>query len=261
MNQKWPQELTIIRHGQSERNVAKDAAKAAGNKLSYVDSVRDQDTALTEFGMAQALALGVALRPTGTYPRHYDVALVSPLLRTRQTAAQVYLGMGYKPEEVIEERIREIEFGVFDGLTRQGIEAKYPEEIRRREKEGKYWFRPWGGESRPDCAMRGHSVLSTLTRDYVGKRVLVITHSVMVLIFRRLLERWGEEEYLRVDREDDVKNCSVTRYQTNRVSGKLILECYNLTVQPGQSIAEAEQVLLQASQDLSGQAEQCGARA
>jgi hypothetical protein len=51
------------------------------------------------------------------------------------------------------------------------------------------------------------------------------------------------------------------RCQTNRVSGKLILECYNLTVQPGQSIVEVEQALLQESQDLSGQAEQCGAGA
>jgi broad specificity phosphatase PhoE len=229
---KWPDELVIIRHGQSERNVAKDAAKAAGGKLSYVDSIRDQDTPLTALGMGQALEVGVRLRPDNPDFRT-DAILVSPYLRTRQTAAQIILGLGYVPEIVVDERLREIEFGILDGLTPQGIEAKFPEEIQRRRKEGKYWYRPPGGESRPDVALRIHSLLDTLTRDYAGKRVMVVCHSVVVLVFRRLLERWGEEEYLKVDKEDDVKNCSITRYSVNNMTGKLVLRCYNRTFVPG----------------------------
>ena len=58
-----------------------------------------------------------------------------------------------------------------------------------------------------------HSFLGTLTRDYRGKNVLVVYHSVVVLIFRRLLERWGEQQYLDVDRENDVRNCGITAYR------------------------------------------------
>jgi broad specificity phosphatase PhoE len=220
----------IIRHGQSERNVAKDAAQAVGGKLSYVDAVRDQDTPLTALGIGQALDVGVHLREAHL---KYDTILVSPYLRTRQTATQIVRGLGYQPEIVIEERIREIEFGILDGLTPGGIEAKYPEEIVRRRKEGKYWYRPPGGESRPDVSLRVQSLLGTLTRDYVDKRVMIVCHSVVVLVFRRLLERWGEEEYLKVDRENDVKNCSMTRYMTNNMTGKLDLRCYNVTLAPG----------------------------
>ena len=51
----------------------------------------------------------------------------------------------------MEERIREIEFGILDGLTSEGIKARFPQEHKRRKREGKYWYRPPGGESRPGC--------------------------------------------------------------------------------------------------------------
>jgi len=65
-----------------------------------------------------------------------------------------------------------------------------------------------------------------LTRDYRKKSVLVVCHSVIVLIFRRLLERWNEEEYLKIDREQDVLNCSMTAYRFDSKKGKLILDYY-----------------------------------
>jgi len=44
-----------------------------------------------------------------------------------------------------------------------------------------------------------------------------------------LLERWGEEEYFKVDAEDDVLNCSVTAYRFDRDRNKLVLDFYNKT--------------------------------
>jgi len=56
----------------------------------------------------------------------------------------------------------------------------------------------------------------------------VVCHSVVVLAFRALLERWDEEQYLVVDREDDVKNASLTHYRfDHHGSRKLVLETYN----------------------------------
>ena len=42
----------------------------------------------------------------------------------------------------MEERIREVEFGILDGLTGEGIRATFPQEAERRKREGKYWYRP-----------------------------------------------------------------------------------------------------------------------
>lgn len=230
--QKWPLELLIVRHGQSAANVRKDEAKAARSSGEVPASAwayeheRDQDTPLTQRGIQQALALGTFLRSVVKL----DAIVMSPYVRTRQTTQHIIEGLGYySPEITVEERVREIEFGIFDGLTREGVRLKYPDEAKRRDRDGKYWYRPPGGESRPDVRLRCHSFIGTLTRDYVDKRVLVVCHSVVVLAFRSLLERWGEEEYMKVDREDDVANCGLTRYVSNG-SGKLDLVEYNTII-------------------------------
>jgi len=144
----------------------------------------------------------------------------------------------------MEERIREIEFGILDGLTGEGIQEEFPQEAERRKREGKYWYRPAGGESRPDVALRVQSFLGTLTRDYRKKSVLVVCHSVVVLIFRRLLERWNEDEYLKIDREQDVLNCSMTAYRYDAKMGKLMLDLLQQGFSPGWTVAELDRVLL-----------------
>lgn len=217
-DQKWPDNLYLIRHGQSRRNVDREAAKATGAHADFSKGIRDQDTPLTPVGEMQALSVGVELRKrhphAGTFERPIEVLYISPYLRTRQTANKIIEGLGYTPKHVIyDERIREIEFGLLDGLSREGIAAKYPEELRRREREGKYWYRAPGGESRPDVKIRIRSFLDTLVRDCRGLNVAVVCHSVIVLSFRATLEKWQEDDYLQVDKEDDVKNASLTHYR------------------------------------------------
>lgn len=230
--QKWPDNLLIVRHGRSKRNHDREEAKAKGQHVDFSDGVRDQDTPLVAVGSMQCLALGVELSkrfPAGSHypPRPIDRIYVSPYLRTRQTMKEVIKGLGYEPQIVVDERIREIEFGLLDGLTRQGVEAKYPEEVKRRAKEGKYFYRPPGGESRPDVKIRLRSFIDTLVRDCMGLNVVVICHSVVVLGFRALIEKWGEDEYLQVDRENDVKNASLTHYAFDTDLRKLRLMEYN----------------------------------
>lgn len=222
-SQKWPNLLVIVRHGQSERNVAKERAKAAGSGAEWGSSLRDVDTPLTPLGVQQAIATGEFLREKA----NFDVLFSSPYMRTLQTSQHISQQLANTPRLVLEERIREIEFGSLDGLTHDGIRERYPEEWARREREGKYWYRAPGGESRPDVALRVHSFLGTLTRDYRQKHVLVVCHSVVVLIFRRLLERWDEAKYMEVDREEDVLNCGVTIYRYDAEAHRLNLDCYN----------------------------------
>jgi Histidine phosphatase superfamily (branch 1) len=57
MEQRWPERLWIVRHGQSAGNVARDSAHAAGSHRIDIDT-RDVDVPLSELGERQALALG-----------------------------------------------------------------------------------------------------------------------------------------------------------------------------------------------------------
>lgn len=250
--QKWPDNLVVVRHAQSRRNLDREVAEAAGAYADFSQGVRDQDTPLTPLGEMQGLSLGVELRkrfplrpiftftkanlPPRAQQRKLDVLYVSPYLRTRQTADKLMEGLGYTPEHVIvDERIREIEFGLLDSLDRCGLGIKYPEEILRRAKEGKYWYRAPGGESRPDVKLRIRSFIDTLVRDCRELNVVVVCHSVVVLSFRAVLEKWGEDDYLQVDKENDVKNASLTyysyepvgNYPNGNIHKKLVLKEYN----------------------------------
>ncbi|HWT81085.1 MAG TPA: hypothetical protein VN648_20030, partial [Candidatus Methylomirabilis sp.] len=77
-----------------------------------------------------------------------------------------------------------------------------------------------------------HSFLGTMARDCRQQTVLVVCHSVVVLTFRRLLGRLTEKELLAIDLdpEQDVCNCSVTRYEFDPRSGergRLVLREFN----------------------------------
>jgi broad specificity phosphatase PhoE len=57
MRQNWPARLWLVRHGQSQGNVARDAADEAGHHEIDID-VRDVDVPLSELGGKQAEAAG-----------------------------------------------------------------------------------------------------------------------------------------------------------------------------------------------------------
>ena len=147
-----------------------------------------------------------------------------------QTAELIKEQFPYEVDFTEDERLREIDFGILDGLTKHGIAHQYPQEAERKKRVGKYYFRAMAGENYPDVALRVHSFLGTLTREAAGESVLVVCHSVVVLIFRKLLERLSEKELLDIDKAQDVLNCSVTHYVFDPnagKNGKLVLRCFN----------------------------------
>jgi probable phosphoglycerate mutase len=224
---KWPSHLLIVRHAESQRNIWKEIATAR-KELVYGGKVRDMDVPLTANGEKQAVATGLGLGAEFKFNR----AFVSPFQRTMDTARLMIEQFPYAVETVEEERLREIDFGVLDGLTKHGIAHLHPEEKDRRSKLGKYHHRPPAGENYPDVALRLHSFLGTLTRETAGESVLVVCHSVVVLIFRKLLERLSEQQLLSIaaDKDQEVRNCSVTHYEFDRgagTTGKLVLRDFN----------------------------------
>ena len=220
MEQKWPQEIWLVRHGQSAGNVARDAAEAAAGLLIDI-AERDVDVPLSELGVrqAQALASWFAALPEDERP---NVVLHSPYLRAAQTAQIVTESMRSPSILAVQadERLREKEFGILDRLTTLGISHKYPELYEQRRHVGKFYFRPPGGESWCDVILRLRSVLDTITREYRGERVLIVGHQVTVNCFRYLLERLDEASILALDRKGDVPNCSVTSYRFDPALGK-----------------------------------------
>ena len=89
------QHLTLIRHGITAWNVD-----------GYFQG--HSDVPLSSKGKAQAEALGVRLR----YGKDFDLVYSSPLARAAQTAS-----IASKTKIIYEDRLKELNFGVFEGRT------------------------------------------------------------------------------------------------------------------------------------------------
>jgi broad specificity phosphatase PhoE len=211
--QNWPAKLWLVRHGQSQGNVARDAADEAGLHEIAI-TVRDVDVPLSELGERQAKAAGewLAAMPEDERP---EVMLSSPYLRARQTAkimCEAGALAGDPNHTIVDERLREREFGIFDRLTTAGIRARFPEEAEHRKMLGKFYHRPPGGESWADVILRLRSMLNTINLHYCDRRVVVVCHQVVVLCFRYILEELDEQEILRIDRQAEMLNCGICAY-------------------------------------------------
>ena len=213
MRQNWPERLYLVRHGQSQGNVARDAAHEAGLLEIDID-VRDVDVPLSRFGVRQAEAAGrwFAALPADERP---EFILCSPYLRAKQTA-EIICDMGAlsggRSQTIIDERLREREFGVFDRLTTIGIRQKFPEEAAHRSRLGKFYHRPPGGESWADVILRLRSMMNTINLHYCDRRVLIVCHQVVVLCMRYVLEGLDEATILAIDKQGDVLNCGISIY-------------------------------------------------
>jgi 2,3-bisphosphoglycerate-dependent phosphoglycerate mutase len=226
-----PKSVWLVRHGESAGNVAHQAAEQVGGHEIEIAG-RDMDVPLSDLGRRQSRALGrwIAALDDDEKP---TVLLASPYARARQTAELLVVESRLNTQHlafVVDERLREREFGGLDRLTKTGIMAQFPQEAARRQEVGKFYYRPPGGESWCDVILRLRSVLDHIELRYAEERVLVVAHQVIVLCFRYLMEELDEERILAVDAERDVANCSLTRFEHGEDPAgraKLLLRAYN----------------------------------
>ena len=229
-----PAVLWLVRHGESMGNVADAQAHEAGAGRLDLD-IRDPDVPLSDTGKAQAEALGrhLAALPEDERP---TAVLSSPFARALTTAQLATAGLDVRVRT--DERLRERDFGAFDGMTGAGIREQYPDEAGRRDLLGKFYYRPPGGESWADVALRIRSLLATEALRHDCERLLVVAHQAVIMVFRYVLEELTEQELLAVDKEEQVANASLTRYDRD-AAGDLRLTTFN---EVEHLVAEAEEV-------------------
>lgn len=242
-------ELVLVRHGESVGNLAASAASEKG--LTRLDlSYRDPDTPLSDNGVSQAMALGrhVAALPEARRPR---VVLSSPYVRATSTMEHAMAGLSGTVRVVSDERLRERDLGLFDGLTGRGITEEYPQEAERRAAMGKFYYRPPGGESWTDVVLRVRSLLTDARRDHPDARLWVFTHQAVIMAFRYIVESMSEQALLMADADTPLGNCSMTTYRPGD-DGTLALVAYGQVDHIESSDAETTHEEPHAPQDPAG---------
>lgn len=209
----WPRNLVLVRHAESEGNVLTADERALHNVATH-------DYALTERGRWQADVTGAWLQEK--FYEGFDINYVSYYRRSRETMERMMRVAGTmmewpRPHAIYEDpRLAEAQRGMYHGMTTEQIEARWPEELARKEREGLYHYRPPGGENWPDVELRIHSFLGTLSRDCEGQDVVIVCHGHWFIMFQRLVERLSIDEAMDRYKKGVVPNASVTVYQAKK---------------------------------------------
>lgn len=226
--QKWPNRLVLVRHGPSLYNEERELINRGVLKTysKRMKGLRNADIPLSKKGREQAQKTGRYLKKIH---KHFDVIFASPFVRAYETA-RIIMKNFHRAPVLIDERIREKEFGIADSLTPEELKTLFPFEAARKLKEKKYYYRPIGGESYPDVNLRVWAFLNMIVREYPKTNVLVVSHSAVMLGFRKVLEKLREQELLSIDEEDELKNCAIISYGFDpdlKPKPKMQLEYYN----------------------------------
>lgn len=161
--------IYITRHGETQWNVQ---GLMQGQK----------DSELTEKGIDNAKRLGERLKDI-----NFDVIYSSPLKRAVDTANYI---KGEKDTKVVlVESLREMSFGVWEGMEHSKVKELYPEQ------HIDFWQRPHlykpieNGESFEEVLMRVKKVWEDIIKAG-GDNVLIVTHAVVLktlyLIIKKL---------------------------------------------------------------------------
>jgi broad specificity phosphatase PhoE len=216
-----PVRIVAVRHGESEANVA--YRQAGDDPLVYERG--DDEVTLTGVGRTQAAALGrlLAALPAAETP---ELVWCSPYLRARETwaVAQETWGAGALPL-MVDERLRDREWGLLAPYNEAAIERRFPEELARLRAEGEYRYRPPQGESFADVAARLRDLLTDLRARARGQRVLIVAHDSVVLVLRHVIAEAPDAELAALAEFAPILNASVSTWHAT--DGRLTLLHYN----------------------------------
>lgn len=192
----------LVRHGESVSNLE---GRVQGQ----------EDVALSDRGQMQAEAVAAWSRTEfGDARPPIEEIWSSPLVRARETAARIATALGLPLQ--IDDRLRELHAGVFQGHLWADLEERFPEAVARW-RSGDIDYCIPGGESRAQLAARGHEVLASLAARKVGGMIVVahggiLTAALGSLVGRAhpLLAAAAERPFTKLPA---LANCSVTRVE------------------------------------------------
>lgn len=172
----------FVRHGQTIWNVE--------NKICGATDIE-----LTEWGHSQAIQLGEEVVKQGI---HVDEILYSPLIRAAETARHISQVTGIPAR--VEMRLKEQNFGKYEGTARNGEEFK--------EAKAHFVDRYEGGESMLHLAQRIYNLLDDIKAESEDKTYMLVAHNGIARVVESYFRDMTNEEYAAFG----IGNCEIRRY-------------------------------------------------
>ena len=180
-------DLILVRHGESEGNVARQLSLSGDHSLYEGEFLKRHSSLwrLTDKGRAQSRAAGSWIKQNfdiNSFNRHYT----SEYIRAMETAA--LLDFPKECNWFAEVFLRERDWGQLDLMSQEERIKKFSHELKRRDRDRFFWSPP-GGESLANVAQRVDRFLTMLHRECPDEKAIVVCHGEVMWAFRLRLER------------------------------------------------------------------------
>lgn len=197
-----PLHLVLVRHGQSEGNLANQRSRRGDNR-DFTSEFMNRHGAhlrLTDLGRRQAKYAGDWLRTNGftSFDRYY----VSEYTRTIETAA--LLGIP-DAKWFLDFQLRERDYGLADIQPDNVRKTRFAEYLRLRNQHRFYTPWPEGESMAQVCDRIRTNIIATLHRECSNGRAIIVTHGDVIKAFRAVLERILADRFHELDEEDGVE--------------------------------------------------------
>ncbi len=164
-----PHRLILVRHGETDWN--REGRLQGG-----------QDIPLNDLGRGQAVEAARRLRELAPNFAALDY-VGSPMARARETMAILRGELGLPPDGFsVDERLRELTFGSWEGQTWREVRKSAREQAQMRERDKWGFVPPGGGESYGMLAERLRPVLAEFTRETVVVSHGGVARAVLALV-------------------------------------------------------------------------------
>lgn len=184
MNGFYKTRVFLVRHGETQWNT----------ELRVMGQL---DIPLNERGRAQARRTAELLAQ-----EKFSAIYASDLVRAVETAQ--IIAAPHRIDVITVPQLREARYGLWEGLTRQEVLERFPEEYQMRRTDPAN-FRPSGGESRKELYERASRIFSELVAQHPRQKILIVSHGGTIrAILRYVLGLGPGNGHFAVD------NCGIT---------------------------------------------------
>lgn len=209
-----PNNLFLVRHGESEGNVALKATDRGDHSFMTHEEFVSQHSSkwrLTARGRAQAEVAGQWFREN--YPGGLDFYFTSEYARSMETAALMGILGPQGNRWRISPYLRERYWGELDRMTADERNRRFAATLRDASTSPFYW-RPPNGEAFVDVAARVKWLIGTMARTWCHRSGVLVCHGEVIEAIRIELERLSEKQYIDEYEhpENKVRNCDIIHY-------------------------------------------------
>jgi len=181
--------IILLRHGQTKWNVE-------GRYQGQLNSD------LTPLGKAQAEENAFKIKKMLKGEKNSFTFVSSPLGRAKETALIIADKLGFEQSEIIfDERIQEVNYGMFEGKTKLFCKTEHKEEFEERELNKWSYILADGGESYEMVTKRIHRWLESIQDE---KLVILVAHEMINRALRGVYCSYSKEDILSLRQKNDI---------------------------------------------------------